>query len=264
LIRIFTSISVTAPPRQTILALTTSCSPLCRGSQGDPRQAAVRGIPRHPAGRRLCRLQGPNQERRPSSAAGVLLRACAAKVLGRSRRDQVADCRGSAATDRDVLCHRESHSRSAGGASGCGAANRHQAVDRRPQTLARGAAAEVSKKSGLGKAIRYTLNHWDGLTRFIDDGRIEIDSNTVERSIKPIGLGKKNYLFAGSEGGAETWAILASLINSAKLQDIDPRHYLTDVLERIVFGHIKINQLQMLLPWNWKAERDGSEAKLAA
>ena len=123
---------------------------------------------------------------------------------------------------------------------------------------------EVSKKSGLGKAIRYTLNHWDGLTRFIDDGRIEIDNNTVERSIKPIGLGKKNYLFAGSEGGAETWAILASLINSAKLQDIDPRHYLTDVLERIVSGRTKINQLHMLLPWNWKAERDGSKAKLAA
>ncbi|WP_442869587.1 IS66 family transposase [Bradyrhizobium sp. CCBAU 11386] len=82
---------------------------------------------------------------------------------------------------------------------------------------------EVSKKSGLGKAIRYTLNHWKGVTRFIDDGRIEIDSNTVERSIKPIGLGKKNYLFAGSEG-AETWATLASLINSAKLHDIDPRH----------------------------------------
>lgn len=99
---------------------------------------------------------------------------------------------------------------------------------------------EVSKKSGLGKAIRYTLNHWEGLTRFIDDGRIEIDSNTVERSIKPIGLGKKNYLFAGSEGGAETWATLASLINTAKLHDIDPRHYLTDVLERIVSGRIKI------------------------
>ncbi|GLR87781.1 hypothetical protein GCM10007857_44920 [Bradyrhizobium iriomotense] len=61
---------------------------------------------------------------------------------------------------------------------------------------------EVSKKSGLGKAIRYTLNHWEGLTRFINDGRIEIDSNTVERSIKPIGLGKKNYLFAGSDVGA--------------------------------------------------------------
>ena len=102
------------------------------------------------------------------------------------------------------------------------------------------------------------------MTRFIDDRRIEIDSNTVERSIKPIGLGKKNYLFAGSEGGAETWATLASLINSAKLHDIDPRHYLTDVLERIVSGRTKINQLNTLLPWNWKAERDGSEPKLAA
>ena len=79
-----------------------------------------------------------------------------------------------------------------------------------------------------------------------------------------MGLGKKNYLFAGSEGGAETWAILASLINSAKLQDIDPRHYLTDVLERIVSGRTKINQLHMLLPSTWKAERDGSKAKLAA
>jgi transposase len=68
----------------------------------------------------------------------------------------------------------------------------------------------------------------------------------------------------GPEGGAETWATLASLINSAKLQDIDPRHYLTDVLERIVSGRTKINQLHVLLPWNWKAERDGSEAKLAA
>ncbi|MCP2223747.1 transposase [Bradyrhizobium elkanii] len=123
---------------------------------------------------------------------------------------------------------------------------------------------EVSKKSGLGKAIRYTLNHWEGLTRFIDDGRIEIDNNTVERTIKPIGLGKKNHLFAGSEGGAETWAILASLINSAKLQDIDPRYYLTDVLERIVSGRTKINQLHTLLPWTWKAERDALETKLAA
>ncbi|WP_244978819.1 IS66 family transposase [Bradyrhizobium pachyrhizi] len=63
---------------------------------------------------------------------------------------------------------------------------------------------EVSKKSALGKAIRYALKHWEGLTRFIDDGRIEIDSNTVERSIKPIALEKKNYLFAGSEGADET------------------------------------------------------------
>ena len=132
------------------------------------------------------------------------------------------------------------------------------------QRCSTGRASTIARERGLGKAIRYTLNHWEGLTRFIDDGRIEIDSNTVERSIKPIGLGKKNYLFAGSEGGAETWAILASLINTAKLHDIDPRHYLTDVLERIVSGRTKINQLNTLLPWNWKAARDGSEAKLAA
>ncbi|MGY3146525.1 hypothetical protein ACVWYQ_003524 [Bradyrhizobium sp. USDA 3397] len=71
-------------------------------------------------------------------------------------------------------------------------------------------------------------------------------------------------MFAGSEGGAETWAILGSLISTAKLQDIDPRHYLTDVLERIVSGHTKINKLRMLLPRNWKAGRDSSQAKLAA
>jgi hypothetical protein len=71
-------------------------------------------------------------------------------------------------------------------------------------------------------------------------------------------------LFAGSEGGAETWAILASLINTEKLQDIDPRHYLTDVLERIVSGRTKISQLHMLSPLHWKAERDSSQAKLAA
>lgn len=123
---------------------------------------------------------------------------------------------------------------------------------------------EVPKKSGLGRAIRYTLNHWDGLTRFIEDGRIEIDSNTIERLIKPIAIGKKNYLFAGSQSGAETWAILASLIATARLHDIDPRHYLTDVLERIVSGHTRINQLHTLLPWNWKAEWEGAEAKLAA
>ncbi|MFK4654120.1 hypothetical protein ABIF97_004054 [Bradyrhizobium japonicum] len=123
---------------------------------------------------------------------------------------------------------------------------------------------ELSKKSGLGKAIRYTRNRWDILTPFIDGGRIEVDSNTIERSIKPIGLGGRTTLFAGSEGCPETWAILASLIKTAKLPDIDPRHSLTDVLERIVSGRTKINQLHMLLSWNWKAERDSSQAKLAA
>ena len=88
----------------------------------------------------------------------------------------------------------------------------------------------ISQKSKLAKAIRYGLSRWEGLTRFIDDGRIHLDNNTVERSIRPIALNPKNALFAGSDGGAEHWATVASLIETCKLNDIDPLAYLTDVL----------------------------------
>ena len=123
---------------------------------------------------------------------------------------------------------------------------------------------EISQKSGLAKAIRYARSHWAGLTRFLDDGRIEIDTNTVERTMRPIGLGRKNHLFAGSDRGAETWSILASLINTARLNDIDPREYLTDVLQRIVSGETTINRLRDLLPWEWKAARQTIAMKQAA
>ena len=75
--------------------------------------------------------------------------------------------------------------------------------------------ALISQKIKLAEAIRYALSRWQGLTRFIDDGRIELDNNTVERSIRPIKLGRKNALFAGSDGGAEHWAVIASLIETA-------------------------------------------------
>ena len=97
--------------------------------------------------------------------------------------------------------------------------------------------ALISQKTKLAEAIRYTLSRWDGLTRFIDDGRIEIDSNTVERSIRPIALNRKNALFAGSDAGAEHWATIASLIETAKLNGIEPMAYLTDVITRVVNGH---------------------------
>jgi len=84
---------------------------------------------------------------------------------------------------------------------------------------------EISAKSSLAGAIRYTLGHWEGLTQFLSDGRIEVDNNTVERGIRPIPLGRKNILFAGSNSGGERWAILASLINTAKLHEIDPQTY---------------------------------------
>jgi transposase len=115
--------------------------------------------------------------------------------------------------------------------------------------------AEISAKSSLAGAIRYTLNHWKGLTVFLSDGRVEVDNNTVERSIRPIPLGRKNALFAGSRSGGERWAVLASLINTAKLHEIDPQTYLADVLDRVVSGRTKANALHELLPWNWKAAR---------
>jgi hypothetical protein len=115
---------------------------------------------------------------------------------------------------------------------------------------------EVSAKSPLATAIRYTLNHWDGLTVFLRDGRVEVDNNTVERDMRPIALGRRNSLFAGSENGAGSWAVLSSLINTAMLNDVDPQAWLTNVLERIVSGRTKSHQLAELLPWNWKAARD--------
>jgi transposase len=111
----------------------------------------------------------------------------------------------------------------------------------------------VSQKSKLAEAIRYALSRWEGLTLFLDDGRIEIDNNTVERAIRPLALNRKNALFAGSDGGAEHWAVLATLIETAKLNAIDPEAYLTDVITRIVQGH-RQSQIDALMPWNYAAD----------
>ncbi len=123
--------------------------------------------------------------------------------------------------------------------------------------------AGESAKSNLAEAIRYTLNHWDGLTVFLTDGRVEVDSNVVERTMRPIALGRRNALFAGSQRGAEAWAIVASIINTAKLHELDPQTYLADVLEKIVSGQTKVNALHALLPGVWKAARVGQTAVAA-
>ena len=114
--------------------------------------------------------------------------------------------------------------------------------------------AAVSRKSTIAEAIRYGLGRWDGLVRFLDDGRIEINSNVVERTIRPIALNRKNALFAGSDGGGEHWAILASLIETCKLNGIDPQAYLADILARIANDH-PINRIDELLPWTWAVTR---------
>ena len=106
----------------------------------------------------------------------------------------------------------------------------------------------ISQKSKLAEAIRYALSRWAGLSRFLDDGRVEIDSNVVERAIRPIALSRKNALFAGSDGGAEHWAVVASLVETCKLNGVDPQAYLVDVITRIVAGHPQ-SQIDNLLPW---------------
>jgi len=112
--------------------------------------------------------------------------------------------------------------------------------------------ARLAGGSTIAQALRYGLNHWDGLVRFLDDGRIEIDSNTVERSMRPIALNRKNALFAGSDEGAENWAMLASLIETCKLHGVNPEAYLTDVLTKLV-NNWPNSRLAELTPWGWAA-----------
>ena len=112
---------------------------------------------------------------------------------------------------------------------------------------------QVATGASIAQAIRYGLNHWDGLVRFLDDGRIEIDSNTVERSMRPIALNRKNALFAGSDEGAENWAMLASLIETCKLHGINPEAYLADVLTKLV-NNWPNRRLAELTPWAWAAQ----------
>lgn len=118
---------------------------------------------------------------------------------------------------------------------------------------------QLSRKSETADAINYALIRWPGLTLYLEDGRIEIDSNTVERSIRPLALTRKNALFAGSDGGGEHWAMLASLIETCKLNEINPQHYIADALTRLVNGH-PINRIQELLPWNWQAQQPSQRA----
>jgi transposase len=110
--------------------------------------------------------------------------------------------------------------------------------------------ARASAKSAIAAAIRYGFNHWEGLSCFLEDGRIEIDSNLVERSMRSIAIGRENYLFAGSDAGGRRAAAMYSLIESAKLNGLNPQLYMTDLLARIADHPAR--HVADLLPWNWQ------------
>ena len=109
--------------------------------------------------------------------------------------------------------------------------------------------------------MRYALGRWDALIRYCDDGRIEIDNNAAERSLRAVVLGRKNYLFNGSAAGGERAAGIYSLISSAKLNGLNPEAYLRKVLERIA-DH-PVNRIDKLLPWNLAAELTQDERDAA-
>jgi transposase len=124
----------------------------------------------------------------------------------------------------------------------------------------RGERARLSRHADVAKAMDYMLKRWDAFTRFLDDGRICLTNNAAERGLRGIALGRKAWLFAGSDRGGERAAAMYSLIVTAKLNDVDPRAWLADVLARIADHAVR--RLDELLPWNWREAR--AESAVAA
>ena len=121
---------------------------------------------------------------------------------------------------------------------------------------------KLSKKSDLAGAIHYALARWRALTRYRDDGRVEIDNNAAERALRAVALGRKNYLFAGADCGGERAAVVYSLIGTAKLNEIDPEDYLRHVLTHI--AEHPINRINELLPWKIHTADSVLARKIAA
>ena len=119
--------------------------------------------------------------------------------------------------------------------------------------------ARVSAKSDIGKAINYSLNRWAQLARFLDDGRICLSNNAAERGLRCVALGRGNWTFAGSDEGARRAARIYTLVETCKLNGVDPQAWLADALARLPDHPVKL--IHELLPWNWKSAREEQNAK---
>lgn len=126
------------------------------------------------------------------------------------------------------------------------------------KTWAEAQLTRIPGKGDLAKAFRYALGRWSSFTLFLEDGRVAIDNNAAERAMRPIGIGRKNWLFAGADTGGETLARAMTLIETSKMNGLNPQAYMADVLDRI-HDH-KINRLDELLPWNWSTEHRNAAA----
>jgi transposase len=114
--------------------------------------------------------------------------------------------------------------------------------------------ARLPGGSPTAKAVRYALNHRDGLERFLEDGRVDLDSNVVERAIRPLCLSRKNALFASGDDGGRRWADIASLVETCKSNGVNPQAYLTDLLARLVSGWPQ-SRIDELMPWRWASAK---------
>ena len=127
------------------------------------------------------------------------------------------------------------------------------------ETWMRQARGKLSRHNDVAKAMDYMLRRWDSFTRFLHDGRICLSNNAAERALRGIALGRRSWLFAGSDRGGERAAAMYSLLVTAKLNDVDPRAWLADVLARI--NDHPASRLHQLLPWNWrKPAQDTAQA----
>lgn len=116
----------------------------------------------------------------------------------------------------------------------------------------------VSPGNKIGKAIAYSLNHWDALVRFLNDGRLCMSNNAAERAMRPMATGRRKWTFAGSNEGGHRAAAIYTLIETAKLNDVDPQAWLADVLRRI--NDHPAARLAELLPWNWRTAANSRDA----